>query len=155
MHLFNIQERMNDHFRVVSVVFIISLLIKKTCGDKLWCYECNTDLSMGHKRDCNDPYLPGSAIDLVACPEDEPHHCLKALIYYKNIHATLRSCVPSRFRNSYCTTNDKFPEALVTCTFCEEYACNLSPRLAVRLSTLLMIFLPSALIVTCNLYHKL
>jgi hypothetical protein len=47
--------------------------------EELWCYECNTDLRQGHIADCNDPYTP-DASDLVACPQNESHHCHKSIV---------------------------------------------------------------------------
>uniref|UniRef100_A0A0C9PRI2 PheS_1 protein n=1 Tax=Fopius arisanus TaxID=64838 RepID=A0A0C9PRI2_9HYME len=81
---------------------------------------------MGLKEECNDPYAPGPAIDLVECRQNESHYCLKAAIYYKNVHATVRGCVPLRWKNTYCSPRDEFAEARVTCKFCNENACNAS-----------------------------
>lgn len=48
-------------------------------GEKLWCYQCNTNLRDRHTTECNDPY-PSSYFDLTLCPRNESHHCLKSII---------------------------------------------------------------------------
>ncbi|XP_008552221.3 uncharacterized protein LOC103574532 isoform X2 [Microplitis demolitor] len=130
------------------------LISEEMCEGKLWCYKCNADLSMGHKGDCNDPYAPAPSIDLAACPDNESHYCLKAFVYYKHIHTTVRGCVPSRSKSTYCNFETTHPEALVTCLFCSGNGCNRSPRLEAPLSTLLTIVSLWTLIATFTL-HKL
>jgi len=64
--------------------------------EELWCYECNTDLRQGHIADCNDPYTP-SASNLVACPQNESHHCHKSIIlctYTLNIDSIMQCVIP-------------------------------------------------------------
>ncbi|XP_063989871.1 uncharacterized protein LOC135169081 [Diachasmimorpha longicaudata] len=122
---------------------LVGLIVlgKLSGSNGLWCYQCNADLSMGLKEECNDPYAPGPAIDLVECPQNEPHYCLKATINYKNVHATVRGCVPSQRQSTYCSPYDEFPDAHVTCKFCNEYACNGAWTLTIRENSIMFIII--------------
>nr|XP_012214904.1 PREDICTED: uncharacterized protein LOC105667600 isoform X2 [Linepithema humile] len=110
---------------IFSVVIISSGFLDTVYSreEHLWCYDCNTDLRQGHKRDCNDPFTPGH-FDLVACPRNESHHCHKSIILYRNILVTVRACVSSRQVNDYCNHEDNFPHSSIECYFCKENACN-------------------------------
>ncbi|XP_015108933.1 uncharacterized protein LOC107035847 [Diachasma alloeum] len=132
------------HFLEFVGVLVLGEL---TISEGLSCYQCNADLSMGLKEECNDPYAPGPAIDLVECPQNEPHYCLKAAINYKNVYATVRGCVPSRSQSTYCSPLDEFPEAHVTCKFCNEYACNGSWTPAIGENSKMLIFI--LIIISC------
>ncbi|XP_053978210.1 uncharacterized protein LOC128876126 [Hylaeus volcanicus] len=93
-------------------------------GGSLWCYACNTDLRDGHTTECNDPYNPTPHFDLVLCPQNDSHHCLKSLITYRDVLVTVRGCVPSREIDGYCQHEEHFPNSSITCSFCNDYACN-------------------------------
>ncbi|KAG8037650.1 hypothetical protein G9C98_005861 [Cotesia typhae] len=138
----------------IFIYLLYFILAEGVCEEKLWCYKCNADLSMGHRGDCNDPYTPAPSIDLVACPDNESYHCLKAFVFYKNIHTTIRGCVPSRSKSTYCNFGATYPEALVTCSFCSENGCNRSRRLEAPLSTLLTIISLWTLIVAFTLHNQ-
>ncbi|XP_034186243.1 uncharacterized protein LOC117607090 [Osmia lignaria lignaria] len=108
----------------LSLTMIIMLIIiEHARGESLWCFDCNTDLSSGHTRECNDPYVPTPYFDLVLCPQNESQHCLKSVIDYRGILVTVRGCVPSREVYGYCH-HEKYPESNIICSFCNDYACN-------------------------------
>ncbi|XP_012340604.1 uncharacterized protein LOC100867805 isoform X1 [Apis florea] len=92
-------------------------------GEKLWCYQCNTNLRNRHTTECNDPY-PSSYFDLTLCPRNESHHCLKSIIDYGDVLVTVRGCVPSREIDGYCQQAEHFPGSSIKCSFCDDYACN-------------------------------
>ncbi|KAH0945772.1 hypothetical protein HN011_007544 [Eciton burchellii] len=108
---------------VFSGILFGFLLATVHSKEELWCYECNTDLRQGHIADCNDPYTP-DASDLVACPQNESHHCHKSIVLYKSILVTLRACVLSRQVDEYCNYEDHFPHSSIECYFCKENSCN-------------------------------
>ncbi|XP_076173213.1 uncharacterized protein LOC143149573 [Ptiloglossa arizonensis] len=93
-------------------------------GGSLWCYSCNTDLRVAHTTECNDPYNPSPNFDLVLCPQNDSHHCLKSVITYRDVLVTVRGCVPSREIDGYCQHEEYFPKSSITCSFCNNYACN-------------------------------
>ncbi|XP_003701053.1 uncharacterized protein LOC100881346 isoform X2 [Megachile rotundata] len=128
---------------------IISVIIniEYARGDNLWCFDCNTDLSNGHTRECNDPYIPAPYYDLVLCPQNESQHCLKGVIEYRDILVTVRGCVPSREIDGYCKHEKYFPESNIVCSFCNDYACNSQQSL--------YLFIPHSLLVYLSLVFLL
>ncbi|XP_020298772.1 uncharacterized protein LOC109863002 isoform X2 [Pseudomyrmex gracilis] len=110
-------------FIFIIVSFGFFHVVIQSNEDDLWCYTCNTDLGQGHKGYCNDPYS-SAAVDLVACPRNESHHCLKSIVLYRNILVTIRGCVSSRRVNGYCDYEDSFPRSSIECYFCKENGCN-------------------------------
>ncbi|XP_017758352.1 PREDICTED: uncharacterized protein LOC108549475 [Eufriesea mexicana] len=108
----------------LTIIIILMNLAEYTRGVNLWCYECNTDISNGHTRECNDPYIPTPYFDLVLCPQNESQHCLKSVIDYGNVLVTVRGCVPSREIDGYCQPTEYFPGSNIMCSFCADYACN-------------------------------
>ncbi|XP_006566250.1 uncharacterized protein LOC100577748 isoform X1 [Apis mellifera] len=113
-------------------------------GEKLWCYQCNTNLRNRHTRECNDPY-PSSYFDLTLCPRNESHHCLKSIIDYGDVLVTVRGCVPSREIDGYCQQTEHFPGSSIKCSFCDDYACNSqnSNRVSNDLISIILTFIPS------------
>ncbi|XP_046630212.1 uncharacterized protein LOC124310379 [Neodiprion virginianus] len=95
------------------------------------CYQCNVDKAR-LSNDCSDPYVPSPLHHLLPCPETEPHHCLKAAIFYNNHHFTVRACMPSKSLDTYCAADkfaSSFSGAEISCYYCEYDACNHStPR---------------------------
>ncbi|XP_066583119.1 uncharacterized protein [Prorops nasuta] len=108
------------HLSVLLIIILLLLNLERANAEDSWCYECNTNLTGGHKRNCNDPFTsPFVSAELTLCKGDQPHHCLKSIILL-----TVRSCVPSRIIDKYCQFQEKFPGASVECYFCKENACN-------------------------------
>ncbi|KAF7990313.1 hypothetical protein HCN44_000118 [Aphidius gifuensis] len=125
--IINCKNKLNMDLKFSKkILFIFICLNVGFVKGRLSCYECNIDLNEGRRAECNDPYAPGPSVDLVTCPNYEPHSCLKAIILYKNVHVTVRSCVPTRTQNTYCDFHNNYPEASVSCSFCNENACNKS-----------------------------
>lgn len=77
--IYTLSKKADNYKRGVIALFKRSLSAVHSREERLWCYECNTDLRQGHKGDCNDPYTPGAS-DLVACPRNESHHCHKSIV---------------------------------------------------------------------------
>ncbi|XP_076634301.1 uncharacterized protein LOC143348202 [Colletes latitarsis] len=105
-------------------IAIILMSFEYASGGTLWCYGCNTDLRDGHTTECNDPYNPTPRFDLVACPQNGTHHCVKSVIVYRDVLVTVRGCVPSREIDGYCQHEEYFPKSSIMCSFCNNYACN-------------------------------
>ncbi|XP_076246508.1 uncharacterized protein LOC143186685 [Calliopsis andreniformis] len=105
---------------------IVITLINVACsnGDNLWCYDCNTNLKDRHTTGCNDPYVPSPSFDLVSCSKNGSHHCLKSVITHRDVLITVRGCVPSHEIDGYCQHQKQFPESIIMCSFCNNYACN-------------------------------
>ncbi|XP_033340667.1 uncharacterized protein LOC117228784 [Megalopta genalis] len=110
---------MASQFLLTTVIILTTFGCAKS--QSLWCYQCNTNLTDGHTTACNDPYIPAPYYDLVLCPLNEPHHCLKSIIIDRDVLVTVRGCVPSREIDGYCR---HLPNSSITCSFCNEYACN-------------------------------
>ncbi|XP_033367033.1 uncharacterized protein LOC117243546 isoform X1 [Bombus vosnesenskii] len=119
-----IAGRTNMAAQVSLAIIIVLMNLEYTTGGNLWCYQCNTDLTNGHTRECNDPYVPTPYFDLVLCPQNESQNCLKSVIDYGHILVTVRGCVPSREIDGYCQLEEYFQGSSIACSFCEGYACN-------------------------------
>ncbi|KAI4493502.1 hypothetical protein M0804_001678 [Polistes exclamans] len=117
----------NDYLLLIILFDVI--LTELTNSQNLWCYDCNTDLRNGPQNECNDPYVPGPSMDLIACPQNESYHCLKGVVLYKNVLVTIRACVPSRKIDHYCDHEKHFPHSTNECYFCNNYACNGHPSM--------------------------
>lgn len=76
---------------IVYLIIDIKFCLVVYSRENLWCYDCNTDLRLGHKGDCNDPYTP-NAFDLIACPRNETHHCHKSIILCTYIRYYFTRC---------------------------------------------------------------
>ncbi|XP_076228607.1 uncharacterized protein LOC143175122 [Nomia melanderi] len=113
---------MLGQFTLTTVIILMTFDNAKS--DDLWCYSCNTDLTDGHTTACNDPYVPAPYFDLVLCPQNDSHHCLKSVISYRDVLVTVRGCVPSREIDGYCRHEKYLLKPSITCSFCNDYACN-------------------------------
>ncbi|XP_033229630.1 uncharacterized protein LOC117181171 [Belonocnema kinseyi] len=127
---------MSDNQAKLHFLFILWNFGYAHSSENLWCYGCNTNLTEGRSQECNDPYAPGPMVDLIQCPQNESHHCLKSIIVYHSILTTVRGCVPSTKVNSYCDIN-KYPDAKIDCYFCSVYACNHSDLLSSNFLTII------------------
>ncbi|XP_006616819.1 uncharacterized protein LOC102672944 [Apis dorsata] len=128
----------------ISMTIIVLVNLEYGKGEKLWCYQCNTNLRNRHTRECNDPY-PSSYFDLTLCPRNESHHCLKSIIDYGDVLVTVRGCVPSREIDGYCQQAEHFPGSSIKCSFCNDYACNSqnSNRVSNNLILIILTLIPS------------
>ncbi|XP_076659318.1 uncharacterized protein LOC143362767 isoform X1 [Halictus rubicundus] len=133
---------MVSQFTLTTVIILMTFGCVES-GD-LWCYQCNTDLTNGHTTECNDPYAPTPYYDLALCPENESHHCLKSVITDRDVLVTVRGCVPSREIDGYCR---HLPNSSITCSFCNDYACNGQRSIYLFTSHYLAFLLPSIYIV--------